>query len=178
MFNVKPVWFFPQQLGIEVAIKTNRDVIENTGGKTTLPEDVKINILDSALNTPYHLHKYVKESDIVTLATRLCYRVAKAHAFDDGNKRTAFLLMLMFLNFNAKIVNKNVFSEMGPTLFVSFLAAYAKDIGNFDKCMFGITIKEAVEHNNEENLKSLLRESITEKSIKQAFFENQKNKQI
>ncbi len=85
--------------------------------------------------------------------------------------------MLVFLHFNAKVINKNVISEMGLTLFTSFLAAYAKDIGNFDQCVFGIAIKKAVEDNDEEALQSLLRESITEKSIKQAFFENQKNKE-
>ncbi len=48
MFNIKPIWFFQENFGIKLAIQYNIDIIKNTGGKTTLQEDVKINVLDSA----------------------------------------------------------------------------------------------------------------------------------
>ncbi len=174
MPNKTNIWFFPLKFGIELAVSNNNYVIKNTGGRFTQRENVKENLLDSALNTPLHLHEYEGQSDIVVLATRLCYRIAKAHAFDDGNKRTAFLLMLTFLTFNKKVINKtSPLLEMGETLAKSFLSASSKDIGNFDKCNFGIAIEKAVANNDEEILKSLLKKAIVEKPVIQAFFENQ-----
>jgi death on curing protein len=56
-------------------------------------------MLESALARPQNLYAY-KEADIFALAAAYGYGIAKNHAFIDGNKRTAFLVMFTFLKVN------------------------------------------------------------------------------
>lgn len=54
--------------------------------------------LVSALNRPLQVLSYSEERpDLVTLASYLCHGIAMAHAYVDGNKRTAVLAMMAFL---------------------------------------------------------------------------------
>ncbi|WP_051312471.1 Fic family protein [Pseudodonghicola xiamenensis] len=45
-------------------------------------------------------HLYEGECDIVRLAALLWRAVSMAHGYEDGNKRSAFLLMTVFLEVN------------------------------------------------------------------------------
>ena len=56
-------------------------------------------MLESALARPQNAFAYGEE-DIVVLAVRLLAGVAFAHAFEQGNKRTAFEAMWHFLRLN------------------------------------------------------------------------------
>ena len=56
-------------------------------------------LLESALARPQNAFAY-GEDDIVVLAVRLMAGLAQAHAFEQGNKRTAFVAMVQFLNTN------------------------------------------------------------------------------
>jgi death on curing protein len=56
-------------------------------------------LLESALARPRNAFAYGEE-DIVALAVRLLAGVAQAHAFEQGNKRTAFIAMTEFLILN------------------------------------------------------------------------------
>jgi death-on-curing protein len=56
-------------------------------------------LLESALARPRNAFAYGEE-DIVALAVRLLAGVAQAHAFEQGNKRTAFIGMAEFLIMN------------------------------------------------------------------------------
>lgn len=56
-------------------------------------------LLESALARPRNAFAY-GEADIVALAVRLMAGIAQAHAFEQGNKRTAFVAMVQFLNIN------------------------------------------------------------------------------
>lgn len=58
------------------------------------------NALESALARARQKWSYEPESDIATLAAAYAFGVAKAHAFSDGNKRTAFITMVTFLGLN------------------------------------------------------------------------------
>ena len=56
-------------------------------------------MLDSALNAPKHLFHYEK-ADIVRLAAAYGFAVAANRPFVDGNKRTAYVCMRLFLVLN------------------------------------------------------------------------------
>lgn len=55
--------------------------------------------LEAALARPQNKAAY-GETDFATLAAAYAYGLAKAHAFVDGNKRTAFVTMATFLALN------------------------------------------------------------------------------
>ena len=55
--------------------------------------------MESALARSPNAFAYGEE-DIVVLAVRLMAGLAQAHAFEQGNKRTAFVAMVQFLNTN------------------------------------------------------------------------------
>ena len=56
-------------------------------------------LLESALARPRNAFAYGEE-DVVALAVRFLAGVAQAHAFEQGNKRTAFIAMTEFLILN------------------------------------------------------------------------------
>jgi death on curing protein len=57
-------------------------------------------MLESGLARPQNLYADEEEANIFALAAAYGYEVAKNHAFIDGNKRTAFLVMFTFLKIN------------------------------------------------------------------------------
>jgi death on curing protein len=83
----------PSWLPIEVVIEINRMVVMVTGERHFLRD---LGLLDSALARPQNAFAYGEE-DIVVLAVRLLAGLAQAHAFEQGNKRTAFVAMTQFL---------------------------------------------------------------------------------
>ncbi len=56
-------------------------------------------MLESALARPQNLYSY-EQADLFSLAAAYGYGIAKNHAFIDGNKRTAFMVMFTFLQVN------------------------------------------------------------------------------
>jgi death on curing protein len=56
-------------------------------------------IIESALAHPQNLYAY-EQADLFWLAAAYGYSLAKNHGFVDGNKRTAFLVMFIFLKVN------------------------------------------------------------------------------
>ncbi|HYF56738.1 MAG TPA: type II toxin-antitoxin system death-on-curing family toxin, partial [Salinarimonas sp.] len=55
---------------------------------------------ESALWRPVHRFNYQGETDIVVLAVAMLLGVAANHPFEQGNKRTAFMAAVLFLNAN------------------------------------------------------------------------------
>lgn len=55
--------------------------------------------LESACFKPRNLWHYEREEDAVILAVSLLFGIARAHAFQQGNKRTAFKAFVVFLAF-------------------------------------------------------------------------------
>ena len=87
----EPIW-----LPIEAVIEHNRLEVEATGEQHFLRDR---GLLESALARPRNAFAYGAE-DIVVLAVRLMAGVSQAHAFEQGNKRTAFAAMRLFLRIN------------------------------------------------------------------------------
>jgi death on curing protein len=57
-------------------------------------------LLSSALARPLNLHAYGGTPDAASLAAAYAFGIARNHPFLDGNKRTAFVVMELFLNLN------------------------------------------------------------------------------
>jgi death-on-curing protein len=86
----------PQWLPIEAVIQYNMLEVEETGETHFLRDR---GLLEGALARPQNAFAYGEE-DIVTLAVRLIAGIAQAHAFEQGNKRTAVEAMWHFLQIN------------------------------------------------------------------------------
>jgi death-on-curing protein len=86
----------PQWLPIAAVIGYNRLEVETTGERHFVRD---VGLLESALARPQNAFAY-GEDDIVVLAVRLMVGIAQAHAFEQGNKRTAFEAMWHFLRLN------------------------------------------------------------------------------
>jgi death on curing protein len=58
--------------------------------------------LEAALARPQQRHHDEPDSDLATLAAAYAFGLAKAHPFNDGHKRAAFLAAMIFLGLNGK----------------------------------------------------------------------------
>ncbi|WP_036479728.1 type II toxin-antitoxin system death-on-curing family toxin [Myxosarcina sp. GI1] len=67
------------------------------GGTTGIINEGK---LESALYRPVNIANYNPDASIYDLAAALGYGIAINHPFVDGNKRTAFIVMAVFLEIN------------------------------------------------------------------------------
>ncbi len=86
----------PHWLPIEVVIEHNRLELAETGENHFVRDT---GLLESALARPKNFFGYGEE-DVVALAVALMAGIARAHAFEQGNKRTAFAAMRLFLRAN------------------------------------------------------------------------------
>jgi len=86
----------PNWLPIEVVIDHNRIELAETGENHFVRDR---GLLESALARARNAFAYGKE-DIVVLAVALMTGISRAHAFEQGNKRTAFAAMRLFLRAN------------------------------------------------------------------------------
>ena len=86
----------PRWLPIEAVVEHNRLEVEATGERHLLRD---FGLLESALARPINFYGFGQD-DIVVLAVVLMSGIARAHAFEQGNKRTAFAAMRLFLRAN------------------------------------------------------------------------------
>jgi death on curing protein len=86
----------PKWLPLDVVTEINRTEVWETGESHFLRDP---GLLDSALARPQNAFAYGEE-DVVVLAVTLMAGIAWAHAFEQGNKRTAFGAMRLFLRAN------------------------------------------------------------------------------
>jgi death on curing protein len=87
----EPIW-----ISSTIAQFIHDDQIASHGGAYGL---LNSGMLESALSRPQNLYAY-ERADLFTLAAAYGYGIAKNHAFIDGNKRTAFMVMFTFLQIN------------------------------------------------------------------------------
>lgn len=86
----------PEWLEIEIVLDIHAEQLALFGG----PEGVRDQgLLESALARP--VNKFTHgERDLAALAAAYAFGVARNHPFVDGNKRTAFATMIVFLGLN------------------------------------------------------------------------------
>jgi death on curing protein len=92
----EPVW-----VPVEAVVEHNRLELVDTGEHHFVRD---VGLLESALARPRNAFAY-GESDLVVLAVTLMDGVSRAHAFEQGNKRTAFAVMRLFLRANGYDTN-------------------------------------------------------------------------
>lgn len=56
--------------------------------------------LEAALSRPYNRLVYGLAGDVFDVAAQFCEAIARGHIFNDGNKRTSFILMAFILEIN------------------------------------------------------------------------------
>ena len=71
--------------------------LSSFGGTTGIIDEGK---LESALFRPVNIANYNSEASLYDLAAALGYGITIDHPFIDGNKRTAFIVMAVFLDIN------------------------------------------------------------------------------
>lgn len=81
-----------------VVLAAHDEQLAEHGGPSGIRDD---NMLESALARPQNLLAY-GEPDIAELAAAYAFGIARNHPFVDGNKRTAFVAMVLFLALNKK----------------------------------------------------------------------------
>ena len=69
------------------------------GGRVGIRDE---GLLDSALGRPEHLAYYDASADVAAIAAAYAFGLAKNHPFIDGNKRTAFVAMELFIADNGR----------------------------------------------------------------------------
>jgi len=83
-------------VAIEIVVTIHDRQISRHGGAAGLRD---LGLLESALNRQQNLMHYGTPS-IFELSASYAFGIAKAYAFVDGNKRTAFVTALTFLRVN------------------------------------------------------------------------------
>jgi death-on-curing protein len=86
----------PNWLTYEQVLAIHARQLRRFGGAAGLRDE---GILRSALERPVNKWQY-EQADLAMLAAAYAFGLAKNHAFVDGNKRVAFLAMVVFLRKN------------------------------------------------------------------------------
>lgn len=88
----EPLW-----LDRELILLLHEDIISETGGATGVRDE---GLLESALARPLNRFAYEGVSDVIELAATYAVAIASNHPFIDGNKRSAFMALGLFLEDN------------------------------------------------------------------------------
>jgi death on curing protein len=91
-------------------------------------------LLESALARPRQHHSYAKTSDVVEMAALYTAGIVRNHPFIDGNKRTGFVIGVLFLELHGFDFTA---SEADATQAVMALAA-----GTLDEAAFTTWLRE------------------------------------
>jgi death-on-curing protein len=75
------------------------DMLRTHGGLRGVRDE---SALESALARPRHRYAYARKPDLPALAAAYGFGLTRNHPYRDGNKRTAFLVMVVFLGLNGR----------------------------------------------------------------------------
>jgi death on curing protein len=87
-----PVWIDERD-----ALALHGRLLALDGGATGVRDE---GLLQSALARPQQIHAYGENPDIVELSAAYTAGIVRNHPFLDGNKRTGFLVGILFLEMN------------------------------------------------------------------------------
>jgi len=88
----EPVWINARE-----ALALHDRLLALDGGTTGVRD---MGLLQSALARPQQLHAYGDNPDIIDMAAACIAGIVRNHPFVDGNKRTGFLVGVLFLELN------------------------------------------------------------------------------
>jgi len=87
----------PRWVSVLVAEAVHFDLLRSHGGMPGVRDQA---VLESALARGRQRFSYEPGSDLASLAAAIGYGLARNHPFNDGNKRVAFVVMVVFLGLN------------------------------------------------------------------------------
>jgi death on curing protein len=90
--RIEPIWLLR-----EVILAVHEEQLAEHGGLAGIRD---AGMLDSALARPEQLFAYGDRPDIAQLAAAYGFGIARNRPFADGNKRTAFVAIELFLGIN------------------------------------------------------------------------------
>ena len=96
-------------------------------------------LLESALARPRRHHSYAKTSDVVEMAALYTAGIVRNHPFVDGNKRTGFVIGVLFLELHGFDFKA---SEADATQAVMALAS-----GTLDEAAYTAWLRESAKRN-------------------------------
>lgn len=99
MLEKEPAW-----LGKDIIIAIHLRQVAEHGGMGGIRDE---GLLDSAINRPLNLYHYSDHSeiDLFDLAAEYAFGISGNHPFVDGNKRVAYVAMMLFLRLNNVEIN-------------------------------------------------------------------------
>lgn len=86
----------PRFLGADVARAVHDRQLAEHGGLAGVKDE---GLLESAMGRPLNKYGY-GETDLCVLASAYAFGIARNHPFNDGNKRTAWVMARLFLKLN------------------------------------------------------------------------------
>ncbi len=108
----EPIWLTEQMV-----LAIHEDLISQYGGLFGVRDRP---LLEASLARPQHRISYQPEVSLLELAAAYGFALCKNHPFIDGNKRTAFMAMYVFLGLNGYSLNT---SELEIVLVMESLAS-------------------------------------------------------
>ena len=123
-----PVWIDERD-----ALALHDSLLALHGGAAGLRDD---GLLKSALARPRQQFAYAESPDIVDMAAAYTWGIVRNHPFIDGNKRTGFVVGILFLELNgyrfsaseedaAQAVLKLASGNLDEAGYIAFLRAHA-----------------------------------------------------
>lgn len=106
----------PRFLDAELAFAIHERQLAEHGGLGGVKDH---GLLESAIGRPLNKYAY-GESDLCALAAAYAFGIARNHPFNDGNKRTAWVMARLFLRMNGVTI---AFDKMDAINTVLALAA-------------------------------------------------------
>jgi death on curing protein len=92
----------PRWVGRLVVDIVQHDLIVTHGGLPGLRDE---DALESALARPRQAWTYAAKTDIASLAAAYAFGISRAHPFNDGNKRIAFVTAAVFAELNGFVLS-------------------------------------------------------------------------
>jgi death on curing protein len=120
----EPLWIDEQ----DVLVLHDR-LLALDGGSAGVRSDA---LLQSALARPQQLYAYGKSPNIIDMAAVYIAGTVRNHPFVDGNKRTGFVVGVLFLELNGR---RFIANEEDATQAILELAAGTLDEGAFKRWM-------------------------------------------
>jgi death-on-curing protein len=127
----KPVWIDERD-----ALVLHNRLLALHGGPGGLRDG---GLLQSALARPQQQHAYAEPADIIDMATAYTAGIIRNHPFLDGNKRTGFVVGVLFLELNGY---RFVASEEDAAQAVLKLAAGTLDEADYASFLRGNVVRK------------------------------------
>ena len=123
----------PVRIDERGALALHDSLLALHGGAVGLRDD---GLLKSALLRPRHQFAYAESPDIVDMAAAYTWGIVRNHPFVDGNKRTGFVVGILFLEINgyrfnasegdtAQILLELASGNLDEAGYIAFLRAHA-----------------------------------------------------